>query len=131
MQSSLRHKNLVWRAVSDAFFGAVIEALHGQFDLLSGDGIEGHFLQKELANQPVHVLVGDAFMQGELTTVVSRQGMNAVSRVDVEIQGFNAPVAPIRWPSEMPGFSIFQPIPSLQERGEIRGVPISFNQRSN
>ena len=50
----------MWRSVSEAFSGAVVEVMHGQFDLLRGDGFEGHLLWKELANQPIHVLVGAA-----------------------------------------------------------------------
>ena len=69
--------------------------MHVQFDLLYGEGFEGHLLWEELANQSVHVLVGavlprgirmgkeevriergsDGPMLGEPTPVVGRQGV--------------------------------------------------------
>ena len=35
----------------------MVEVMHGQFDVLCGDGFEGHLLREELANQSVHVLI--------------------------------------------------------------------------
>ena len=87
----------MWCSVAEAFSGAVVEAMHGQFDIVCGDEFESHLLREELANQTVHVLVGtalprgirmgkvevrierggDALMLGELTPVVARQGVNA------------------------------------------------------
>ena len=87
----------MWSSITEAFSGAVIELMHGQFDIVFGDEFEGHFLWKKLANQSVHVLVGtalprgirmgkeevriklvcDTLVLGELPTVVSREGMNA------------------------------------------------------
>jgi len=42
----------------------MIEAVHGEGDVLGCDGIEAHFLWKELANKSVHVLVGTALPGG-------------------------------------------------------------------
>ena len=87
----------MWSSVAETFSGPVIELMHGQFDILCGDGFEGHLLWKKLANQSVHILVGAAFpgglgmgkeevciergsdtlMLGELPTVVRCQGVNA------------------------------------------------------
>ncbi len=84
----------MWGSVAEAFSGPVIELMHGQFDIVCGDELEGHLLWKKLANQSVHVLVGtalprgirmgkeevciklvcDALVLGELPTVVSRGG---------------------------------------------------------
>lgn len=36
----------------------MIEAVHGEGDVLGCDGIEAHFLWKELTDKSVHVLVG-------------------------------------------------------------------------
>jgi urease alpha subunit len=82
---------------AEALSGAMVEAVHGEGDVLSGDGIETHLLGKELADHAVHVLVGatlsggvgmgkedigiefacDPFVLGELLAVVGRQRMNA------------------------------------------------------
>ena len=43
---------------TEAFSGAMIEAVHGKSDVLTGDGIETQFLRKELPDEPAHVLVG-------------------------------------------------------------------------
>ena len=71
--------------------------MHVQFGALCGDEFESHLRREELANQLIHVLVGTALpkgirmgnvevcikrdsnmhMLGELTTVASREGMNA------------------------------------------------------
>ena len=81
----------------EAFSGAMIEAMHGESDVLTGDGIETQFLRKELPDESVHVLIGPALpgsigmgeeeirtqfsgnvlVLGELPTVVGRQRMNA------------------------------------------------------
>lgn len=42
----------------------MIEPMHGQFDLLCGDGFEGHLLREELANQSVHIFIGTALPRG-------------------------------------------------------------------
>lgn len=75
----------------------MIESMHGEGDLLSGDGIEGHLLRKELPDETVHVLVGatlprgigmgeeevgieylgDSLMASELLAVIGRQRMDA------------------------------------------------------
>ena len=80
----------------EAFSGTVVKAVHSEGDVIVGDGIEAHFLWKELADQAVHVLVGtpfpggiwmceeevstkfrgDSFVLSELPTVVSRQRMD-------------------------------------------------------
>ena len=87
------------RLEAEAFSGAVIQSMHGEFDVLLGDFQEGHFLWEELADQAIHVLVGPALPGGigvskvevgsefagnalvlcELPAVVGRQGMNAFS----------------------------------------------------
>lgn len=48
----------------EAFSGTVIEALHGECELVRGNGIEAHLLRKELANQAVHILVRITFPRG-------------------------------------------------------------------
>jgi hypothetical protein len=94
VQLQLRPKNFVWSSVAETFSGAVVEVMHDQLDVLCGDGFEGQHLRKELANQPIHGLIGialprrirmdkeevhtkrasDAPMLGELTTVIRCQG---------------------------------------------------------
>ena len=43
---------------SEAFSGAMVEVVHGEGDILLGDGIEGHLLGEELADEAVHVFIG-------------------------------------------------------------------------
>lgn len=82
---------------AEALSGSMVEAVHGQDDVLFRDGIETHVFWEELADENVHVLVGatfpggvgmgkeeirigfqsDAFVLGELLAVVGRQRMNA------------------------------------------------------
>ena len=45
------------RFEAEAFSGTVIEAVHGEGDLVRSDGIEAHLLREELANQAVHIFV--------------------------------------------------------------------------
>ena len=45
----------------EAFSGSVIEAVHGEGDLVRGNGIKAHLVREELANQAVHILVRAAF----------------------------------------------------------------------
>ncbi len=45
------------RFEAEAFSGTVIEAMHGEGNLVKDNGIEAHFLLEELANQAVHILV--------------------------------------------------------------------------
>ena len=52
------------RFEAEAFSGAVIEAVHGEGDVLGCDGIEAHFLWKELTDKSVHVFVGTALPGG-------------------------------------------------------------------
>ena len=81
---------------AETFSGAVVKAMHCQFNVRRRDGLEAHFLWKELADEPVHVLVGTAFprgigvgkeevsieflgdslMLGEFLPIVCRQRMN-------------------------------------------------------
>ena len=45
---------------AEAFSWAMIEAVHGERDVFTDDGIEAQLLGGELANEPVHVFVGSA-----------------------------------------------------------------------
>ena len=56
----LFHKDLVRRFEAEAFSGTVVEPMHGEFDVIRGDGFESHLLRKELTDEAVHVLVGTA-----------------------------------------------------------------------
>ena len=89
------------RLEAEAFSGPVIELVHGEFDIASGDFAEGHFLREELSNEAIHVLVGPALPRGvgmsevevsaefagdplmlsELSAVVGRQGIDRKSVV--------------------------------------------------
>jgi hypothetical protein len=51
------HKNLMRRFESETFSGTVVETMHGQFDVFSGDRIEVHLFRKELADEAIHILV--------------------------------------------------------------------------
>ena len=71
----------------------MVEVMHGDRDVLFGNGIEAHFLWEEFADEAVHVLVGapfpggigvseeevsikflgDSLVLGELSAVVCRQ----------------------------------------------------------
>jgi hypothetical protein len=86
----------VRRFETEVFSGTVIEAVHGEGNLVRGSGIEAHLLREELENQVVHTLVraafpggigmseeevgieffGDTLMLGKLLAVVSRQRAN-------------------------------------------------------
>lgn len=39
----------------------MVETRHGNFSVFSGIGFETHLLRRKLSEEPVHVLVGDAF----------------------------------------------------------------------
>ena len=101
------------RFESEAFSGTVIEAMHGEGDLVMGNGIEAHLFREELANQAVHVLVcasfpggigmgeeevcveffGDALVLGELLAVVGRQRVDTgCKRRQQRDDGFRNPV---------------------------------------
>ncbi len=49
------------RSKAEAFSGAMVESMHGEYNLLSSDGIETELLGEELSDEAVHVLVGTAF----------------------------------------------------------------------
>ena len=38
--------------------------MHGEFDVLLGDGLEGHLFGEELADEAIHILVGTALPGG-------------------------------------------------------------------
>ena len=42
----------------------MVESMHGEYDLLRGDGIEAKLLGEELSDEAIHVLVGAAFPGG-------------------------------------------------------------------
>lgn len=85
------------RLEAEAFSGAMVESVHGEGDLLRGDGIEAQFFREELSDEAVHVLVGatlpggigmgeeevgieylgDSLMASELLAVVGCQRMHA------------------------------------------------------
>lgn len=87
----------MWCFEAEALFGAMIEAAHGEGDVLLGNGIETHLFWEDLTDETVHVRVGatlpgsvgmgkeeigielpcDAFVLGELLAIVGRQRMNA------------------------------------------------------
>lgn len=82
---------------AEALSGSMVEVMHGDRDVLFGNGIEAHFLWEEFADEAVHVLVGapfpgrigvseekisieflgDSLVLGELSAVVCRQRMDA------------------------------------------------------
>ena len=64
MQLNLLRKYFVWCSVAETFPGSAVEAMRGQFDIPCGDEFECHLLGKEMANQPVHFLVGTALPKG-------------------------------------------------------------------
>ena len=52
------HKDLVRSFETEAFSGAVVEAMHGMSDVIFGDRVKAHLLGKELPDQATHVFVG-------------------------------------------------------------------------
>ena len=56
----LIHEELMRGFESETFSGAMVEAMHGEFDVLERDVLERHLLREELANEAVHILVGTA-----------------------------------------------------------------------
>lgn len=53
----------------------MIEAVHGERDVLGRDVVEGHFLGEELRIEPGR----DALVLGEFLPIVDHQGMHTVS----------------------------------------------------
>ena len=86
----------MWRFESETFSGTVVETMHGEFNVLLGDVLEGHLLREELADEAIHILVGaalpggigmgeeevsaeflgDPLMLSELLSIVGRERMN-------------------------------------------------------
>jgi hypothetical protein len=64
MQLYLLRKYFMWCSVAEAFPGSVVEAMRGQFHIPCCDEFECHLLGNEMANQPVHFLVGIALPKG-------------------------------------------------------------------
>lgn len=82
---------------AEAFSWSVIEAVHGEGDVLGSDGVETHLLREELADQAIHVLVcttlpggirmseeevgiefvGDSLVPSKLLPIAGRQRVNA------------------------------------------------------
>ena len=52
------------RFESETSSGAVVKAMHGEFDVLLGYVLEGRFLGEELADEAIHILVGAALPRG-------------------------------------------------------------------
>ena len=55
---NLFHEDLVGCFVAEAFSGTMVEAMHGEGDVLVRDAIERHRFREELADESVPVLVG-------------------------------------------------------------------------